>query len=205
MNKKNLKAVFTIVSISLVAGCAAFRQSVTEKDPQKAKPLDAKYDASDLLGWADEMAKLILNAPFPPTNVTNKPIVAELGIQNRTKDHLDTQALADTIVTKLMDSGKLQFVNTTRRDELLKEQGYQLANCTENTRVSIGKQLGARYMLTGSIIEINKKSGRQVRVSKQEDVYYQLTMEITDLETGVIVLRKQLDRMRSASKPIFGW
>jgi len=203
LNKRiGLLAVFAVISLS---GCAAFRQSVTEKDPEKARPLDAKYDASDLLGWADEMAKLILNAPFPPADSKDKPVVAELGIQNRTKDHLDTQALADTIVTKLMDSGKIDFVNTSRRDELLKEQGYQLANCTESTRSAIGKQLGAKYMLTGSIIEINKKSGREVRVSKTEDVYYQLTMELTDIESGRMLVRKQLDRMRSASKPIFGW
>lgn len=204
MSVKNYLCLIATIML-LSAGCAAFRQSVTEKDPTKAKPLDAKYDASDMLGWADEMAKLILEAPFPPPDATSKPVVAELGIQNRTKNHLDTQALADTIVTKLMDSGKIDFVNTTRRDELLKEQGYQLANCTENTRVSIGKQLGAKYMLTGAITEIDKKSGRQVRVSKQEDVYYQLTMEVTDIESGKIILRKQVDRMRSASKPIFGW
>jgi len=194
-----------VLSLVLCSGCAAFRMSVSEQDPETAKPLDAKYDASDLLGWATDMSQLILTHPFPAADVQGKPIVAELGIQNRTKNHLDMQALADTIVTKLMDSGKLQFANTARRDELLKEQGYQLANCTPETRNNIGKQLGAKYMLTGSLVEIEKQSGRQVRVSKKENIYYQLTMEVTDLETGLIVLRKQHDRMRSASKPLIGW
>ncbi|OGV60646.1 MAG: hypothetical protein A2498_12310 [Lentisphaerae bacterium RIFOXYC12_FULL_60_16] len=199
-----LTAVYALTLIVGFTGCAAFRQSVSDKDPSNSPPMDAKYDASDLLGWADEIVRSILEHPFPKPDAP-APIMAELGIQNRTNDHLDTQALADTIVTKLLNSGKMQFTNTSRRDQLLKEQGFQLANCTPETRAQIGKQLGAKYMLTGSLIEIDKRSGRQVRVSKQEDVYYQLTVEITDLETGLIALRKQHDRMRRVSKPLIGW
>ena len=88
---------------------------------------------------------------------------------------------------------------------LLKEQGYQLANCTPETRRSIGKQLGAKYMLTGSLTEIETESGKQVRVSKKQDVYLQLTVELMDIETGLLTVRKQVERMREASKPIIGW
>ena len=104
-----------------------------------------------------------------------------------------------------MNTGKMRFVNTARRDDLMREQGFQLANATEETRARIGRQLGAGYMLTGNITEITQQTGRQVRASRQQDVYYQLTVEVTDLETGIIVVRKQRDRMRRASRPIFGW
>jgi PBP1b-binding outer membrane lipoprotein LpoB len=60
-------------------------------------------------------------------------------------------------------------------------------------------------MLTGSLVELKKKSPRQVRVSSQEEIYYQLTTEITDLETGLIVWTKQQERARTAGKPIIGW
>lgn len=190
--------------IGLGTGCAAFRASVKETDPEQSEPLSAKYDQRDLLFLAEEMAKQIKSQPFQGNSGT-KPLVAELGIQNRTKTHLDTKALADTLTTKLMDGSSVRFVNTSRRNELLREQGYQLANATEETRVKIGKQLGADYMLTGSLTEIEKESPRQARVSEKQDVFYQLTVEITDLETGVIALRKQVQRMRRASKPLIGW
>ena len=64
--------------------------------------------------------------------------------------------------------------------------------------------MGAKYMLTGSLVEISRQSPRQARVSEQEDVSYQLTVEITDLETGLVVVRKQPDRMRTATRPIIG-
>lgn len=203
-NKSALVLVALVIVAGMASGCAMFRASVTEKDASKAPSITAKYDQQDLLQWGQIMSDMILAHPFPPPG-EDKPILVDMGIQKRTMTHIDTRALADTITTKLMDSGKVRFVNAARRDDLLKEQGYQLANCTEQTRTAIGKQLGAKYMLTGSLVEISEKGARQVRMSKQEDVFYQLTVEITDLETGLIVLRKQKDRLRSAGKPIIGW
>ena len=202
--KKTMCVSFLGCLILALTGCSAFRASVREKAPSEAGPLTARYDQNDLLGWAQLMTDAILTHPFPPAGEA-QPIVAELGIQNRTTTHIDTVALANTLTTRLLDSGKVRFVNTQHRDALLKEQGFQLANCTEETRIKMGRQLGAKYMLTGSLTEIATSSPRQVRVSKQEDVYYQLTVEITDLETGLIVLRKQKDRLRQASKPLIGW
>ncbi len=149
------------------------------------------------------MTDLILKQ-FPPAGET-APVLAVFGIQNRSKTHLDTQALADTIATRLLDSGKVRLANVARRDELLAEQGFQVVNATPESRVTVGRQLGARYMLTGSLTEIEHESARQVRVSRKQDIFYQLTLEITDIETGLIVLRKQVDRMRRQSVPIIGW
>jgi hypothetical protein len=150
------------------------------------------------------ISKDIMEHPFPGRD-EKEPIVVVMGVQNRTRTHADMKAITDTITTKLLDERKIRLVNAARRDDLLKEQGFQLANCTEETKAKIGRQLGAKYMLTGSLVEIGRKSGREVRVSKKEDVYYQLTVEITDLETGLIAVRKQRDRLRRVSKPLIGW
>ncbi|MBN1557995.1 MAG: hypothetical protein JW951_07595 [Lentisphaerae bacterium] len=193
-----------LFAVLLGAGCSAFRMSVEERDPATSEPLSARYDQQDLLSLGSLMAEAVLAHPFPPPS-GDKPILVPMGIQNRTKSHIDMKALSDTITTKLLESGTVQLVNTARRDDLMEEQGYQLANCTPETRAAIGRQLGADYMITGSLVEIEKTSGRQVRVAEQQDVYYQLTLEITDLETGLVAVRKQRDRLRRASKPLIGW
>jgi penicillin-binding protein activator len=198
------RLLLTLTLIPLLTGCAAFRQSITETDPADASVLTAKFDQHDLMNMAQQVSADILNHPFPPEG-EKAPIMVMMGIQNRTQSHLDMQALADTITTKLMDSGQMRFVDAAQRDTILKEQGFQLANCTEETKVKIGRQLGAKYILSGAFTGINAKSGRQVRVSKKEDVYYQLTITVTDIQTGLIVMRKQRDRLRRASKPLFGW
>ncbi len=188
--------------VAMSTGCAMFRISVKDRDPEKKSPLSASYDHSDLLEWGELVSKGIMKKQFPG-NV--KPRLVDMGIQNRTRSHLDMKALSDTITTKLLDNGKVRLVNAARRDDLLKEQGYQLANCTSVTRAKIGQQLGANYMLTGSLVEITHESGREIRVSKKKDVYYQLTVEVTDVTTGEIVMRHQEDRLRRSSKPIIGW
>ncbi len=193
-----------MAAMMLSAGCSAFRQRITEEDPRTATTLTANFDQRDLLEMADKIASDILNHPFP-SDPGSTPIMASLGINNNTRTHLDVVALENTMTTLLLNTGRMQFVNTARRDDLLREQQHQLANATEATRVQIGRQLGARYMLTGSIAELGGVTGKQIRASKKEDIYYQLTMEITDLETGLIVLRKQQDRLRRRSKPVFGW
>lgn len=199
-----LPVVSALVVGCLLSGCAMFQYSVDKKDPATASTLTAQYDQQDLLNLAQQMCDSILANPFPPAGV-DKPILVELGIQNRTEDHLDMRALADTLTTKLLDSKKIQLVDANTRDSLLKEQGYQIANCAPDAQVKIGKQLGAKYMLTGSLTQIDRESGREVRVSKKQDVYFQLTVKVTDLETGLVAASKQVDRLRRASKPIIGW
>jgi uncharacterized protein (TIGR02722 family) len=196
-----LTRLVPLAAALMFAGC----YSVAQKDPEKAAPITAKYDQSDLLKWGKGVAKMILEHPFPTTGEKSNPIVVVMGIQNRTTRHIDTKAISDTISTELLNSGKVLFVNDSRRDDMLKEQGYQLANATPESRVHIGKQLGAKYMLTGSLTEIKSEPGREITLRRKEDVFYQLTIEITDLETGLIVLRKQTDRLRRAYEPVVGW
>jgi uncharacterized protein (TIGR02722 family) len=193
-----------LVSLAL-AGVLAGCYSVSQRDPEKTKSVTNKYDQNDLLQWGKGMAKLITEQPFPGVGDKPNPIMVVMGIQNRTGTHIDTKAISDTIRNELLNSGKMQFVNDTRRDDLLKEQGYQLANATPESRVSVGKQLGAKFMITGSLTEIKSEPGREITLRRTEDVYYQLTVEITDLETGLIVLSKQEDRLRRAYKPVVGW
>lgn len=197
----------SLLAIAVIgtSGCAAFRRSIEEKDPATSDPLTAKYDQRDMLKWAQQIADLLLVPPFLPANDAEKPILVDLGIQNRTESHIDMKAITDTITTHMLDSGKIRLVNASRRDDLLKEQGYQLQNTPAEARMKIGRQLGARFMLTGSLVEIGHQSGRQVRLSKKQDIYYQLTAEITDLESGEIILRKQTDRLRQTSMPVIGW
>ena len=207
MKKVSILVPQLLVAMALagfLSGCAMFSQSISDKAPVGEKKLTANYDQEDLLVLAKQASEAIVADPFPGPD-EKKPIIVEMGIQNRTMAHLDTKALADTMTTQLMDTKRMQFVDASLRDNLLKEQGYQLANCTAESRRQIGKQLGAKYMLTGAITEIRSESGKEVRVSKKQDVYLQLTVELTDLETGILTVRKQVQRMREASKPIIGW
>ncbi len=193
-----------LAAMILLNGCAMFRIKVKDDDVSKLPAFDATYGAQDLRKLSQDIADEIAASSFIKDQKTD-PIMIIYGVQPRTTTFVDTQALTDRIRTTLTQTSKIRFVNESRRQELLKEQGYQAANATAATQVAIGKQLGAKYMLTGALVEITKETGRQVRVSKSEVVYYQLTMDITDLENGIVAWSTQKEFAREARTPLIGW
>ena len=87
----------------------------------------------------------------------------------------------------------------------MKEQKFQAANATASTRAAIRKQLGAGFMLSGSLTEMKSRSPRQVRVSRTKVSYYKLTLEVTDLTTGELLWTDEQELARSARQPIIRW
>ncbi|MBP7828967.1 MAG: hypothetical protein KA248_03515 [Kiritimatiellae bacterium] len=193
-----------LVALVFSAGCAAFRASTTDVNVEDRQHFGSTYDYTDMRFLTEEVANELLASPFL-NDQPQPPIMMIAGVQNRTMDHRDLKALTDRIRTMIIQAGKAQFVNESRREELLKEQGYQAAHATAETQTAIGRQLGAKYMLTGSLIEMEDRSKRQVRVSKQQRNYYKLTIEITDLETGLISWTTEKEFARQASLPLIGW
>jgi len=191
-------------SILILSGCAMFRAKVSDTDVNKMPEFDARYGPQDLRRLSDEISTEIAGCSIL-TNQPTSPIMIIYGVQPRTETFVDTQALTDRIKTALTKTGRIQFVNEARRDQLMKEQGFQAQSATDDTRTAIGKQLGARYMLTGALVEMRKTTPAQVRVSKTELMYYQLTIDITDLETGIVAWSTQKEFAREKREPLIGW
>ena len=186
------------------SGCAMFRASVAEVDVNQKQHMDADYDYTDMKQMTQGFVNDILASKFI-ANAPQAPIVMIAGIQNRTQKFEDMKNFTDQVRTFLLQSGKVRFINEVRRDDLLREQGYQAANATPETQTRVGRQLGARYMISGSFTEMNQQSPKQARISKQLVKYYKLTFEITDLETSELIWTKEQEFARQESQPLIGW
>ena len=178
----------TVAAVAVLAagttGCQMFFHSVDDADPATSSKLTADYDHKDLQLLAGDISnQLLANKNI---QAKSQEIFVMMGINNKTQNHIDMQAITDTMMANLMTQSSMRFVNAADRDKLLKEQGYQLANATDATRTAIGKQLGASHMISGDLVEISHQSKNQVRVSRKEDVYYQMTVKVTNLETGMV-------------------
>ncbi len=193
-----------VVAVILTGGCSAFRQSTMDVDVDKMKHYNQDYDAADLRTLSTVMVNQLLPSPFMAAQ-SSPPVMMISEIRNDTDEHIDTRSLTDQIRVKLLQSGKIRFINEVRRNDIMKEQGFQAANVTPGQNAAIGRQLGAKYMITGALAKIKKESGRQVRVSKQVFSYYKLTMEVNDIETGEINWIADHEFARETSKPIIGW
>lgn len=199
-----LTLLFVIALSTLLSGCAAFRAQTTQVDVDSADPMRERFDFTDLRSITESFANELGHSPFI-TNHDDAPIMMIAGVQNRTSDYLDTKNLTDRLRTLLFQTGNVQFVNEARREDLLREQGYQAAQATPETQAGIGQQLGARYMMSGSLTEMSDRSPRQARVSKTVRRYYKLTLEVTDLETGLLAWTAEREFAREARQPLIGW
>ena len=191
-------------AVCFSCGCAAVRHKVSDVDLQNPEHLRSTYDYADMRGLTKDLAGKLLNGKWLGAGA-EPPVVMIAGVQNRTERYVDTKGLTDRLRTLLHESGKVKFVNESRRAELMKERAYQAANATPETQVAVGKELGAQYMLSGSFMEMKSESQREVRLSKKEINYYKLTIEITDLKTSIIEDTAEIDFARKASLPLIGW
>ncbi len=207
-----MKRWFASISVAVAAcgfltlgtGCAMFRAKTSEVNVEQGEHMRAEFDFRDLKAISADVVGQLIASPFL-IKQSSPPIFAVRGLENRTSDYLDTKAITDTMRTKLIQSGTVQFVNVERRADLAVEQGYQAANATPGTSVEIGQQAAARYMLSGSVVEMRQESPRQVRISKTKLRFYQLTVEVTDLQSGLVSWTTQYEFARQERQPLIGW
>lgn len=196
-------SLFMVVLAALSAfGCTVTTRTVA---PDEEVIYDEGYHFSDKKNIVNALVSSLLNKP-PIATSTDRPVMIVYGVANRTSEHISTSGITDDIRKELLASGKVRFVNKSQRDNIGDELDYQYGgNVNTSTRVKLARQVGARYMLTGTLRSIEKKQPRQVRVKKKVLMYYSLNLELTDIETGLIEWADSTEIIREASKPFIGW
>lgn len=114
-------------------------------------------------------------------NAKKMPIVMVTNLQNKTSEHIDTQSVMDMVRVDLTNSGKVQFIDKEAREDISKEYDYQNSGMvSDETKKTPGGQIGADYIINGRLDSIVQEVG------KDKSVYYKLTLNLTNLKTGVI-------------------
>ncbi len=204
-NLKNLVVLGLIVVISFgVLGCATTSggspAKVAYSDPTAVETTTIDFGSSDLQQIAEAMVNSMLTFP-PIVQVTSerRPVIFVESIKNKTREHIDTEAITDTISTKLIQSGKFRFVDRTKVDAVLKELQYQASGIVDDsTRAQFGRQIGAEYMLYGNFTSIEKLAGRT------KDLYYKFTLKLMNVETGIIEWQDEKEIRKVATRKLVG-
>jgi uncharacterized protein (TIGR02722 family) len=142
-------------------------------------------DKKDLENLFDQNFKALMeSAVVAKWKVEPEPPMAALfPIANETSEHVSDQlaALASKFETKLINGGYVTMVDHARQNELIAEVQRQQSGAFDETQTaSVGKQLGAKYFLTGKVYDSAEKTDKQRRVQ------YFLFMKIVEVETGAI-------------------
>ena len=191
-----------IIFVLGITGCSVRTRTVSSDEEII---YDEGYNFSDKNRIVSDMVDSLLGKA-PLSAATDRPVVIVYGIANRTDEHISTSGITDDIRQKLVETGKLRFINETQRENIARETEYQAGNSVNpDTRIKMARQIGAKYMLTGTLRSIEKKQPRQVRLKKKVLKYYSLNLELTDLETSIIEWADKVEVIREASKPFIGW
>ncbi len=154
-------------------------------DPTEVEVLDDKWNETDARRTAEEMVKSSLGSgwlnDYTKGNDNRRPIVVVADVENRTDEHIDTQALSEDIRNALINSRKVRYVNKGQREAILKEIEYQNSGAVNKQQAKqTGKQIAADYLLHGSISSIVSSEGNR------KNVTYQVELSLTNLETAEV-------------------
>lgn len=181
MNWKNL-LMATLASVALVltsCGPKAFVKGDYD-DPEKENLMNDQWSETDM---QKTVASLVASLTAHPViaNAKKPPIVMVTQLQNKTSEHIDTQSVMDMVRVELMKTGKTSFVDKEARQDIADEYNYQNSGMVgEETKKGPGGQIGADFIVNGRLDSIVQEVG------KEKTVYYKVTLNLTNLKSGVI-------------------
>lgn len=181
MKMRLLYAVAILGMFSQVAcGPSAFVKGDYDKNVESTNLLTDQWSESDMQNAVRDLVASAMKSPVVAT-AKRPPIVMVTKLQNKTSEIIDTQSITDMVSAELMRDGKVTFVDKAAREDMAEEYNYQAENASRETRKSKGEQTGADLILNGRLDSIVQEAG------KDKTVYYKLTLNMTNLKTGLIV------------------
>ncbi|MEE8165194.1 MAG: penicillin-binding protein activator LpoB [Myxococcota bacterium] len=126
-----------------------------------------------------------------------KPTVIVGSVRNRSSEHINTHTFSKDLERAFVNSGRIRVVAASdERGGLRDERLDQLRNSTIDTAKSMGKELGADFMLIGSIDTIiDAAGGTNLR-------FYQVDLELVNLESNekVWIGQKKIKKLVERSR-----
>ena len=118
----------------------------------------------------------------------DRPVVSVLPFRNETSEHVDSalQALISDVETTLVNAGHVRVVSLESQPALLDEIRRQSAGGFNQADMARwGKQIGARYIVTGKVFATDEREEDERRVQ------YFLFLQVLSVETGEILFQNK--------------
>lgn len=182
---KNIYNIIFLLStiIVLAAGCRT--KTVTRVNSDKQIDLSGRWNDTDSRLVAEEMIKDALSRHWMSQFTREKrrqPVIIVGIVTNRSHEHIEAETFIKDMEREFINSGTIRVVqNSVFREKMREERADQNEFATPATAKRWGRELGADYMMFGTINSIVDTEGRR-RVN-----FYQINLELSDLETNEIV------------------
>jgi len=184
-------AALALSALSGSVGCAHSTRAVRGDDEPGLDyaAMSTGLDRRDLQRMLNEnMERMRTSAVVQRWASENRPAVSVLPIKNETSEHIDSslQALISDVETKLIEWGGVRVISLENQQDLLAQIRKQYSEGFDPSQVARwGKQIGARYFVTGKVYTTDERVGDQRRVQ------YYMFMQVIDVETGEILFQNK--------------
>jgi penicillin-binding protein activator len=179
-----LFVVVAAIGLGTLAGCST-TPSVQRISPDQVTDVSGYWNDTDANLTAQQMISQMLGDPwlgnYERGHGNQQPTVIVGDIRNLSSEHISVSTFIDDMQRELINSGKVQFVaSSNQRGEVRDERQDQDLNATSTTRSAMGQEIGADYMMQGTINTIIDAAG------KKAVKYYQVDLRLINMHNNVI-------------------
>lgn len=183
------------IAIVLLALAACGGKQVQRIDTDTVTDLSGRWNDTDSRLVSQQMVGDITTAAwlerYNSRNVGERPTVIVGNVRNRSSEHIATEVFTKDIERAFINTGTVRVVaSSEERVDLRDERGDQQDFSSPETVKQFGREHGADYMLMGTINTITDEEGGE------KVVFYQVDLELTDIETNekVWIDQKQIKK-----------
>jgi len=162
------------------------RREVQRINTDQQVDLSGRWNDTDSRMVADALMEQVLNErwleEYTQQNHGARPILIVGLIRNKSHEHINAETFIKDIERSIIKDGSARLVQAgSKREDLRRERADQQDFASSATAKQWGLELGADFMLQGTINSIVDS------YRKEKIVYYQVNLELSNLETNEIV------------------
>ena len=191
-----------VIVLAWLAGCGQ-ETKVTRVDSGVVTDLSGRWNDTDSRMVAETMVKEALDLPWLNNFTQSKhrqPVVVVGTVLNNSHEHINVQTFVTDLERELTNSQKVTFVaGKNEREEVRTERKEQAMYAREDTQKSPGKEIGADYMMKGTIATIlDEADGTRA-------MFYQVDLQMVDLESNAKVWygQKKIKKVVEKKRTVF--
>jgi uncharacterized protein (TIGR02722 family) len=184
------------------SGCGA-ETKVTRVDEGVVTDLSGRWNDTDSRMVAESMVKEALEYPWLSNFSQSKhrqPVVIVGTVLNNSHEHINVGTFITDLERELTNSQKVTFVaGQGEREEVRTERKEQAMYAKEDTQKSPGKEIGADYMMKGTIATIlDEADGTKA-------MFYQVDLQMVDMESNAKVWfgQKKIKKVIEKKRTVF--
>ncbi len=172
-------SIFSMLLMLVAGGCA---RTVTRVSPDQQIDLSGRWNDTDSKLVAEEMTRDVLNRPWREDffrAFNKKPVVIVGIVTNKSHEHIESETFIKDVEREFINSGMVRIVqNAVFREKIREERADQQEFASIETQKKWGAELGADFMMFGTITSIVDS------YNKEKVVSYKVNLELSNLETN---------------------